>query len=218
MKFELVVFDLDGTLVDSLPDIASALNHALRTFALPPLDPAVVRTLVGDGILALATRALAVHGAPAGPSPAELARVAQAHYHQHVCDGSLLYDGVDELLRRLKGVPGRRLAVLTNKPGALARPLVDALGLEGLLDAVIGDGDGFPRKPTPDALTSLCRRFGVAEGRTLMVGDGLPDLAIGQAAGCPVAAALWGYTPRERLLAERPTFAAERPEEIGALV
>jgi phosphoglycolate phosphatase len=217
MNFELVVFDLDGTLVDSLPDIASALNHALRTFAIPPLDPAVVRTLVGDGILALATRALTASGATGGPPAAELARVAQAHYHQHVCEGSLLYDGVEELLRRLKDAPGRRLAVLTNKPAGLARPLVDALGLDGLLDAVIGDGDGFPRKPAPDALIALCRRFGVPEDRTLMVGDGLPDLAIARAAGCPAAAALWGYTPRERLLAERPNFVAERPEEIRGL-
>lgn len=212
MKHALILFDLDGTLVDSLPDIAAALNHALGRAGLAPLGTDLVRTLVGEGVVRLAEKALAHQGAGA-LDPAALASDVVAYYEEHPCDLTRPFPGVeptlDELARR-----GQRLAVLTNKPGGVARALLEALGLAGRFAAIVGDGDGHPRKPDPAAARALLARFAVTPAQALMVGDGLPDLALARAAGLPAAAALWGYTDRARLVAERPDHLLERPAEL----
>jgi phosphoglycolate phosphatase len=212
LPFDLYVFDLDGTLVDSLPDIVAALNAALAADGLPALDPGVVRELVGEGVQRLAEKALASLSAPperAGALAAEVMR----RYTEHPCVASLVYDGVESTLAGLRA-SGRHLACLTNKHGGVARALLAKLGLAPKFDAVIGDGDGFPRKPAPDAVESLRARFGRS---ALMVGDGLPDQAVARAAGIPSAAALWGYTAEARLAAENPTYLLHRPEELLSL-
>jgi len=215
MSHDLVLFDLDGTLVDSLPDIAAALNHALRERGLAELSTAVVRTLVGDGVEVLAERALARQDA-ASVAPAVLAREVVAHYEAHPCTDTVTYPGIRQMLVALRG-RGTRLAVLTNKPGGVARALLAALPIGPLFDAVVGDGDGWPRKPAPEGALALMQRFGATPDRTLMVGDGLPDLAVARAAGCQVAAAAWGYTPRERLAADRPDHLIAHPDQLLAI-
>ncbi len=213
MRFALVIFDLDGTLVDSLPDIAGALNHALGGRGLPPLPIDVVRGLVGEGVGKLAEKALAVAGRDVADASA-LADAIVAHYLAHPCVETRAYEGIEPALVELRGA-GCRLAVLTNKVGSVARALLDELRLAAHFDAILGENDGFPRKPDPAAARSLFARFGEP---ALMVGDGLPDMALARAAGCASAAALWGYTTRVRLEAESPTFLVERPEQLRALV
>jgi phosphoglycolate phosphatase len=212
LPFDLYVFDLDGTLVDSLPDIALALNAALADDGLPSLDAGVVRELVGEGVQRLAEKALATVGAPADRAGALAAAVVR-RYTERPCVASHLYDGIESTLAALRA-RGHRLTCLTNKLGGLARALLAALGVEQSFDAIIGDGDGFPRKPSPQAIESLRARFGRS---ALMVGDGLPDLAVARAAGIPSAAALWGYTTEPRLAAEHPSHLLRRPEELLTL-
>jgi phosphoglycolate phosphatase len=214
----LVVFDLDGTLVDSLPDIAAALNHALASCGLGGLPLDVVRSLVGDGVEVLARRALTRQSAERTHDASAIARAIQRRYLEVPCVESRLYTGISEVLTRLAQDPGRRLAVLTNKPGDVARGLLEALGVATRFDAVIGDGDGHPRKPDPAALRSLASRLGASLSRTLVVGDGLPDLAVARAAPCASAAALWGYTPAAALRAESPTHELARPLDLLAVV
>jgi phosphoglycolate phosphatase-like HAD superfamily hydrolase len=96
----------------------------------------------------------------------------------------------------------------------VTRPLLTALGLEQRLDAAIGDGDGHPRKPDPSAVHALITRFATTPARTLMVGDGLPDMEVAKAAGIRAAAALWGYTPRGDLLATAPALILEDPRDL----
>jgi phosphoglycolate phosphatase len=218
VRFDLVVFDLDGTLVDTLPDIAGALNGALATRGAEPIDVAVVRSLVGEGVVNLAAKALALRPLP-GTDAASLARDIVATYREKPCVASRTYDGIPETLAGLRAA-GCRLAVLTNKPGLVARMLLEALGLAARFDegAVIGDGDGFARKPDPEAVRALLGRWSVEPARMLMVGDGLPDLAVARAAGCKVAAATWGYTDRTRLEMEKPDFVVEAPGEVLRLV
>jgi phosphoglycolate phosphatase len=216
LRFDLVLFDLDGTLVDSLPDIASALNRALASHQLPPLPLPVVRSLVGEGVVRLAEKALVLAPVP-GLDGATLAREVVAHYEQHPCDQTRLYEGMASTLVELHR-RGARLAVLTNKMGNVARALVDQLGLVATFDAVVGDGDGHPRKPAPDAALALFARLGVVPQRALMVGDGLPDLAVARAAHCPVAAAAWGYTDREVLEAQHPDHLVTAPGDLLAIV
>jgi phosphoglycolate phosphatase len=220
---KLVVFDLDGTLVDSLPDIARALNHALGERGLAPLGRDVVRGLVGEGVVRLAEKALAAQPVTAttpapGVAAAAVAESVRAFYAAHACVDSALYPGIAEALATASGGGSRRIAVLTNKPGEVARALLAALGIADRCDAIVGDGDGFPRKPAPEAATALMARFRAGPGETLMVGDGLPDMALARAAGCPAAAALWGYTPRALLEAEAPRFLLETPADLGRIL
>jgi phosphoglycolate phosphatase len=214
LPFQLLLFDLDGTLVDSLPDIAGALNAALAEQSAAPLPVDVVRGLVGEGVRRLAEKAVAVSGRPLDADA--LARDIIRRYSERPCVQSRLYPGIADALSTLKA-GGRRLAVLTNKHGGVARGLLAALGVEGAFDAVVGDGDGYPRKPAPDAARALMQRLGAPAAATLMIGDGLPDLAMARAAGCPVAAVTWGYTDRAALAAEVPNHLVDDPAALVRL-
>ncbi len=195
---ELVIFDLDGTLVDSAPDIAQAAAVTLREAGVepPPLDR--VKAMVGDGARALIVRALAARGANGDPDRL-LARFL-VHYADGLCVESRLYEGVAEVLDQLRaaGVPA---AVVTNKPGGLARPLLARLGVAGAFTAILGEGDGFPRKPDPGGARAVLERAQVGAARAVVVGDGLPDVQMAQALGARLVAVGWGYVAPDRLRA-----------------
>jgi phosphoglycolate phosphatase len=212
---DLVLFDLDGTLADTAPDIAAALTATLREAGLPPPPVSVVKQMVGDGARKLIERALARASAE-GDLDALFARFL-AHYGATLCVGSRLYPGIGEALERLRSA-GVALAVLTNKPGALARRLLDSLGLGGAFLDVVGEGDGFPRKPDPGGARALMTRAGAAAERTAVIGDGLPDVRTARAVGALAIAAGWGYVPPEQLRAEVPDLVAATPAEAISFV
>jgi phosphoglycolate phosphatase len=219
VTFDLLVFDLDGTLVDSLPDITRALNLALTEAGRPALSPDIVRGLVGEGVVRLAEKALqATAGGGGEISVAQVADRIRSVYEAEPCVLTRLYPGVVETLTALRAAGRHKLALLTNKPGVVTRPLLAALKIDGQLDAAIGDGDGHPRKPDPAAIHALCARFRTTVARTLMIGDGLPDMAVARAAGCTAAAALWGYTDHDALLATAPKFALENVRDLLPIV
>jgi phosphoglycolate phosphatase len=210
--FDLVIFDLDGTLVDSAPDIAAALNHTLAGIGLPALELDVVTGYVGDGAAKLLERALAA--APPSPSPSGARRPTAAllqsfldRYRDHLCDATRLYPGIPDLLASLRSI-GTALAVLTNKPDALVMPLLEALSIADRFMAIVGDGAGYPRKPDPAAARALIARAGTVPARTAVVGDGVPDVRMASAVPCVSVAAEWGYVSKARLLAEGPTYLA----------
>lgn len=218
LRFDLVILDLDGTLVDSLPDIKRALDLALAGRGLGPVALDEVRAMVGDGVAALVRRALVRAGAPApDETVAGLAREMVEHYTRHPCVLSRPFPGVAAALDALFGL-GCRLAVLTNKPGPVARALVDALGMRPRFADVLGDQDGLPRKPAPDGVHELVRRAATTPARTLMVGDGVPDVEVARAAGVAVAAVGWGYGDPVRLRALGPEFFLDDPAQLPALV
>ena len=212
---DLVLFDLDGTLADTVPDIAAALAATLDEVGVPAPPVSVVKELVGDGARKLIERALA-RASVDGDLDALFARFL-IHYRAHLCVGSRLYPGVGEAIDRLRRA-GVTLAVLTNKPGGLARGLLDSLGLGGTFLAVIGEGDGFPRKPDPGAARALIERAGTAAARTAVIGDGLPDVGTARAVGALAIAAGWGYVPPERLRIESPDLLAMTLAEAVAFV
>ena len=207
---DLIVFDLDGTLADTVPDIAAALAATLAEVGVPAPPLSVVTELVGDGSRALIERALSRAGSP--DDPERLVPRFVDHYAAHLCVGSHLYPGVTDALEAARGA-GVALAVVTNKIGALARGLVGSLGIAPFFTAVIGDGDGFPRKPDPTAAKSIMARVGTVAARTAVIGDGLPDMRTARAAGALAIAAAWGYVAPTRLRAESPDAVAATIEE-----
>ena len=207
---DLVIFDLDGTLVDTAPDIAGALAAALAPLgvATPPL--AVVKEMVGDGARQLIRRALARAGVE-GDLDA-LHATFLAHYRAHDSERSAVYPGILEALAALHAA-GVASAVLTNKPGDIARRLLGELALADRFVATIGDGDGFARKPDPAAALSLIAGARTQPARTAVVGDGLPDVRMARALGARAIAATWGYTAADRLAAEQPDVLAGTPAD-----
>jgi len=189
-----VLFDLDGTLVDSLADIHAAVAGTLAALALPVPDVAAVRGYVGDGVRALLDRALA--GALGHAADADLTARATAlfepRYGEQNGRAARLYPGVVAGLDRL-GALGLRLAVVTNKPQRFSEALLAGLGIADRFGAVIGGDAAARRKPHADPLLLACARLDVAPADALMVGDSAIDAAAARAAGMPMIAVGYGY-------------------------
>lgn len=200
MAFETVVFDLDGTLVDSAPDLAEALNRVLAEHALPPVTTAAVRHMVGEGAARMIARGFAAAGRPVGdPPPDALRRSFLAHYAECLADSTRPFPGAEDALRRL-AADGRRLAVCTNKPEGMSRALLETLGLAHWFRAVLGGDSLTVRKPDPRHLVAAIRAAGGDPRSAAMVGDSLPDAEAARGAGVAAIIVTFGYTripPRE---------------------
>jgi phosphoglycolate phosphatase len=192
---QAAIIDLDGTMVDTLGDFEAALGAMLRDLRLPAVDRAFIQQTVGKGTEHLVRCTLAqVH------ANAQQFDQALAFYMQHYLgingQYATVYPGVPEGLQKMKE-RGLRLACVTNKPTALAEPLLQTKGLSGFFDAVYG-GDAFAhKKPHPEPLLSTCAALGSAPARTLMVGDSSNDAQAARAAGCPVVLMSYGYNHGE---------------------
>jgi phosphoglycolate phosphatase len=211
----LAVFDLDGTLVDSAPDLHAALDRMAAARGLRPYRRAEVIGMIGDGVRVLVERALHARGQP---FDAEALAAFAADYEANAAVETRPFPGIPEALDALQA-EGWRLAVCTNKPGAAARELLGALGLLGRFDAV-GAGDSFPvRKPDPGHLRATIEAAGGAMRGAVMVGDHHNDMAAARGAGIPAVFVGWGYGPLA--MAEGAPVAArpgDLPREIGALL
>ncbi len=211
----LVVFDLDGTLVDSARDIAASVNAALQTLAPGTVEVPLDRIVdfVGEGARRLIERVLR-HQA-LGLPPDELLSVYLECYRERLLDTTRLYPGVAEALAAL-GPPGPALAVLTNKPGDMSRAILAGLGVASRFARIWGAEDVPARKPDPAGLASLLRELGIAAGEAWMVGDSATDVKTARAAGVRVAGVSWGFHAAE-LRAAGPDRLLDRPGEIARL-
>jgi phosphoglycolate phosphatase len=190
-----LVFDLDGTLVDTAPDLVRALNTVLAEEGLKQVALATALTMVGRGGRVLIKSAFASEGRQIeGPELERLFKAFTDHYAEHVADESRPYPGVEAALDRFADA-GWRLAVCTNKADPLVRPLMEALGLAPRFAAMVGQG-AFPwLKPDPRIFADTVRLAGGAPDRAVMVGDSETDIETARAAGVPVVAVTFGYTP-----------------------
>ncbi len=208
MAVRAFLFDLDGTLVDTLADIAGAMNHTLARHGHPvhPLD--AYREFIGEGVEHLVSRALPA--AAQGELPAILADY-RAYYLQHLFDASAPYDGVPALLAALKahGVP---LAVLSNKNDVATVRLVEGL-FPGVFQLVRGERPGTPKKPDPTAALELARALGVAPGECAFVGDTAVDMRTAVNAGMLPVGVSWGLRPGE-LTASGAQHVIVHPREL----
>lgn len=189
----LIVFDLDGTLVETAPDLIGALNAVLGEQGYAPVPLASARHLVGRGARALLLRGFEEAGEPLSDAraPGMIARFLEV-YEAHIADESHAFEGAAEALDALAAA-GARLAVCTNKPGGLSRLLLDKLGLLDRFAAVTGADDTPVRKPDPRHLLTCVEQAGGAE-RVLMVGDSIADVSAARGAGVPVVVVSFGYT------------------------
>ncbi len=184
-----LLLDLDGTLVDSAPDLAAALDRLMAARGLPGFAPEAVIPMIGDGVQALVERALAARRLP--PDAAAVAEFA-AHYRATCAVATRAYPGVLDGLTRLAGA-GWRIGVCTNKPAALARAVLAATGIAPFV-AALGGGDSFAvRKPDPGHVLATLAEMGGVAGRAVMAGDHRNDVRAAAGAGLPCIFAAWGY-------------------------
>ena len=189
-----IVFDLDGTLVDTAPDLINALNFVLEREGLPPVPLHSARNMIGAGARKLIERGLEIEGREA--SPAELARLTDdfiAYYAEHIADASRPFDGLERALDDLAAL-GCRLAVCTNKLEWLSKRLLDQLNLSLRFSAICGADTFGISKPDPAILRQTVARAGGELASTIMVGDAGPDIGVARRAGVPVIGVSFGYT------------------------
>lgn len=194
MKQWTLVFDLDGTLVDTAPDLAAATNHVLQSIGLHRVAERDIRPFVGHGALAMIEGAAAAQGRPlAQPQLYDLFETFIAHYTANIAVHSQPYDGVVAALRDFKH-QGARLAVCTNKIEAHARALLSELGMIGDFAAITGRDTLPVFKPDPGHLTGTITLAGGNAGKAIMIGDSETDILTAQAARIPVVAVDFGYS------------------------
>ena len=209
-----VIFDLDGTLLNTLGDLTAAVNHALVAHGFPTHTEAQVRTFVGDGVRELIARAC-----PPDADEDTRQSVLAAYlpyYAAHNADLTVPYDGILDLLAGLRAA-GYRLAVVSNKHDAGVQTLCARFFGE-YLDVVVGADGTRPLKPAPDGLLYAMERLGVAPDHVWYVGDSAQDVMTAHAAGVKCVAVTWGFQDEPRLLAENPTAVAHTADQVQNVI
>lgn len=220
MKYDTAIFDLDGTLLDTLEDLAAADNYALAQYGLPQLDLDTVRRYIGRGVRNLMMKS--VYGLAFeerfGKDPVDaetfeaIFRCYRRYYSEHVNDRTHTYEGIPELVEKLRR-EGCRLAVLSNKYDQAVKDLMQA-HFGDVFEVVLGQREGVPKKPDPAAVHEIMERLGAVPERTVYIGDSDVDVKTAKNAGTGSIICLWGFRGREELLEAGAEVLAEKPEDI----
>ncbi|MBQ7548276.1 MAG: HAD-IA family hydrolase [Clostridia bacterium] len=214
MKYDTYIFDLDGTLLDTLQDLAAAVNYAMRQKGYPVRTTDEVRGFIGNGIGKLIERSV-----PEGTDTEnylETLDIFRDYYLEHIADKTVPYDGIEETVAELKK-RGCKIAVVSNKADEAARKVVfDYFGGD-LFDMVLGKLDRFPSKPEPDSVIFVADSLGAQKSRCVYVGDSDVDIMTARNAGLPCIAVTWGNRDRASLEKLSPEFIAEKPSDILSL-
>ena len=212
LECSVVLFDLDGTLVDSSADLTTTLQRMFAEESLADPTRAEVVRWVGDGAAVLLERAYASRRRPV---PADAMARFKTHHDACCLDETAPYAGIPELLESLGD---RRAAVVTNKPTAFAEKVVAGTGLDTWIQEVVGPERAPGRKPSPAHCLAALELLGALPHDAVMVGDGTTDVAAGRAAGLATIGVLWGFRSREELQAEHPDALAADVAELGRLL
>ena len=214
----LLLFDLDGTLIDSSRDISNAANYALEKIGMRVRTRDEIQSFIGDGVARLVERMLYGHEAQ---RPADMAadpdlcrrvlKLVKVHYSQNLLTLTRPYPGVDETLKRLSDYPK---AVLTNKPHGMTDEILKGLGWSDYFGFVLGGDTAQRKKPDPSSVLEALRHFSRQPEEALFVGDSLMDIQASRAARVPTCAVLYGYGDRALLKAAQPDYTIERFDEL----
>lgn len=207
-EIELLIFDLDGTLVDTRRDLANAVNYALQQTGRSVLPLEVVVSYVGDGLKKLLERALG----RVAEAEAEIVRQHfRQYYFEHIADFSRPYAGTVEILEHFAA---KKKAVLTNKPQEFSDKLLERLGICKYFEMVVGGQADLPLKPEPEGLVKILQHLAIQPSRAAIIGDSENDILAGKAAGAFTGAATYGFRPLENLLPLHPDFLINHPVEL----
>ena len=205
-----MIFDLDGTLLNTLGDLRAATNHALEVRGLPPHSMEEIRQFIGNGIRLLICRAM-----PEGTPEAEIDAALddfKAYYAAHIHDRTVPYDGIPQLLTALRK-RGIKVAVLSNKIDSASQQLIEYF-FPGKTDVVFGEHVGVPRKPDPTSCRMVMQQLGVQPEQVLYVGDSGTDMQTAKNAGLYAVGVTWGFRSKEVLLEYGADVLVHRPEQI----
>lgn len=212
--YKLVIFDLDGTLLNTIGDLAAAANYALSAMELPLHTEEEYKLFVGNGIPKLVERML-----PAGHSPQDEERALSlfnAYYAEHKSDRTTPYDGLPELVRKLNE-SGVICVCNTNKAHEFAGELIRGAYGGGIRE-VFGAGLGYPTKPSPEAALAIMKKYGADKSETIYVGDSSVDMMTAANAGIDGCGVLWGFRSREELEEYSPAFIVENAEQLAQIL
>ena len=190
-----LIFDLDGTLLNTLADLRDSTNFALKKFNFPERTTDEVRNFVGNGLRMLVKRAV-----PQGTNDKTVDAVLsemKAHYREHYHDGTVPYDGILPFLHKMKWC-GLRMAIVSNKANPMVQ-LLRTLYFDDLIPVAVGELDGVPRKPAPDMVRIAMQRLGCTEENTVYIGDSEVDIETAKNAGLPCFSVGWGFRTEESL-------------------
>ena len=214
LKYTTIIFDLDGTILNTIDDLADSVNYALGRLGYPPHSVEAVCSFVGNGVGKLIERS-----APESASEdtlMEYHRLFLDHYQKHCADKTRPYDGIPELLVKLRTM-GVALAVVSNKPDSAVKPLCDDY-FHGLFDIAVGEREGIRRKPSPDSVYEVMEKLGADRDKTLYVGDSDVDVQTAKNAGIDCASVCWGFRSRDFLIANGAVTIAENCDELFDII
>ena len=214
MKYTIAIFDLDGTILNTLEDLADSTNYALKTCGYPERTMDEVRQFVGNGIRNLMERAV-----PEGTPVEEIDRVHEtftAHYKVHCADKTRPYDGIVELLQNLKK-DGCKLAVVSNKADYGVQELCKQY-FDGVFDFAVGEREGIRKKPAPDSVNEVLKTLGCSRDRAVYIGDSDVDIQTAANAQMDHIIVEWGFRDVPFLIAKGAKVLVEKPEEILEIV
>lgn len=213
-KITTVVFDLDGTLLDSLQDLACSVNHALTEHGMPTRSETEIRLMLGNGVRRLVGQAVP-QGTPEDITEQVLATF-RVHYAKHCHDLTHPFDGIMDMLAELHR-RGYRMAIVSNKPASAVQEL-NAQFFSGYMNIAVGESTTVRRKPNPDGVLEAIRRMGATPSEAVYVGDSEVDFVTAQNAGIPCITVLWGYRDETFLRNTGATLFARRPSELPELL
>ncbi len=209
-----VIFDLDGTLCNTLADLTAAVNEAITHFSCEPKDEATVCGMIGDGIPVLLDRALGMKSSEKDKEKAY--KIFKKYYSEHLTDKSYVYDGIEQTLAELKNMK-LRLAVLTNKNHSFAEEIVKTL-LPRKFDVIIGLKPSIPRKPDPTGAFFVAKKLKVNTDECVIVGDSANDVNTASNCGAVSIGVPWGFRSVDELRANHARFIASEPAEIVEII
>lgn len=214
--YKAVLFDLDGTLIDSLDDLAESSNYALLRIGYPVHEVEKYKYFVGDGVMKLMERIL-----PEGKKTAqEIDRILKIYidyYTEHSFDKTKPYEGITEMLTQLRR-RGISCAVVSNKPDAQSKMIIEKFFGSGIFDVVAGNTKDYPTKPAPDIVIKTLKEIGVQPEETLFVGDTGVDMLTARNSGCVPVGVTWGFRPKEELISYGAAHIIDSPTRLLALV
>lgn len=214
MKLESVIFDLDGTILDTLEDLKNSVNFALSKNGLPKRTTEEIRDFVGNGIRLLIERAVPEN------TDADILEKSfldfKAHYKEHSADNTKPYDGIISVLRELKS-RGMKLAVVSNKADFAVQDLINEY-FPGIFHYAVGEKDGIRRKPCPDSVNDAMKNLGTSEEYTVYVGDSEVDIETARNTGVPCIAVTWGFRDKSVLEALSPEYIIDKPSQLTELI